>query len=541
MSHRSGSGFGKSSRLAHVVDLVIQKLEQRTLLSTAVEDCGCEDYGDNFIPRDEVQINELQVPAPSGSGLAAALSRNPDRLASVVYDAMSQIPDSQQDADNYFSITTGSAFAIDEAMLRMALQLAPMEFTAAARDPLQVAIPRPDGSLEHFAVVESPVIAPELAAQFPGIKTYSGVSLDNGATNIRFGVTHQGFHAQVMSPAGSYYISPYYHLSTEAYVSYYKADGTMNSTINFEETFSEEEFRSAQPHDEDHDHDHEDEGGVMEASIGTQLRTFDTAIATTGEYSAFHGGTTPLVLSALTAMVNLMNGPYERDLSVRLQLVANQTSIIYLTAASDPFTSPGSVTTTQNALQANLDSVIGSANYDIGHVVHRGSDNGHAGGIGVIGVNGSKGRGYSSGSTPTITTWVIDYVSHEMGHQFGGRHTFNSCGGSQGDSSALAVEPGSGTTIMSYAGICGSTNIQAHSDAMFHAINIEQILPFTTGGSGNAAATITNTGNNIPTVNGGPNYTIPANTPFELTAIGSDADAADVLTYAWNNATAARR
>jgi hypothetical protein len=525
--------FSTRSALMSAARHTVESLERRTLLAAAaMEDCGCSDGEENTIPRDQVELNVLQLPSVGGSALGAALGRSPSRAAAAFYQAMNEIPESQVGAANYFSIETGTAFGINEGFLRMALAQAPLEFTAAAKTrAITVALPRPDGTLENFKVVESPVMARELAAKFPEIKTYSGVSLQDPTTSTRFSVTHQGVHVQTLSSEGAWYITPYYHLSDEAYVSYFKADGTMNRDIHFME---EVDLHGIDDHD-DHSLEEPDHGNSTDASAGAQLRVYDLAIATTGEYSVFHGGTTPLVLSALVAATNMMNGPYDDDLSVRMQLVANQTAIIHLTASTDPFTSPGSVSTSQNQLHTHLNSVIGDANYDVGHVVHRGSDNGNAGGIGVVGVSGQKGRGYSSGATPTITTWVIDYVAHEIGHQFGGRHTFNSCSGSQGDSSALAVEPGSGTTIMSYAGICGSTNIQAHSDAMFHAINIEQILGFVLapGGPSNVAATVTNTGNNVPSINGGLDYTIPANTPFELTATGSDADAGDVLTYTW--------
>src|SRR5262249_22966946 len=139
---------------------------------------------------------------------------------------------------------------------------------------------------------------------------------------------------------------------------------------------------------------------------------------------------------------------------------------------------------------------------------------GLAGAIGNVGVTGQKAKGYSSHATPVGDPFSIDYVAHEMGHQFGGRHDFNNCNGAQGDAGSIAVDPGSGSTIMAYAGICGPTDLQPHSDPYFHSINYDQIIHYTTTGTGYAVAAKSPTGNTPPTVSAGANYTIPARTPF---------------------------
>jgi hypothetical protein len=195
-----------------------------------------------------------------------------------------------------------------------------------------------------------------------------------------------------------------------------------------------------------------------------------------------------------------------------------------LNAATDPWNSNN----LNNGTQTTCDNVIGSANYDIGHLVHRASDNGNAGCIACVCKAGSKGSGFTSYSNlGNNDLFVVDYLTHEMGHQLGANHTFTF----SNEGTVAQVEPGSGSTIMGYAGITGSTtDVQPHSDDYFHAISIEQVTNYIKSSS---CATLSTTNNNIPTVNAGVDYTIPKSTPFTLTGTATDADAGDALTYCW--------
>ena len=222
-----------------------------------------------------------------------------------------------------------------------------------------------------------------------------------------------------------------------------------------------------------------------------------------------------------TAMTRT-NAIYERDFGVRMVLIANNDAIIYLTASSDPWTSEFNTKT-----QQTIDAVIGSANYDIGHLVHRAGNNGNAGCIGCVCKAGQKGSAFTSHTAPVGDPFVVDYLTHEMGHQFGGNHTF----AHSYEGTIAQCEPGSGSSIMGYAGITGSTtDIQSHSDDYFHARSIEQISNYIKSAS---CGTVALTGNNAPVAAAGSDYVIPKSTPFTLTGSGSDADVSDVLTYAW--------
>jgi subtilisin-like proprotein convertase family protein len=420
------------------------------------------------------------------------------------------------------------SFRIDRKSLDTVLRGAPPESrrlsTGAATE---LAIPMPDGRFARFAIWESSIMEAPLAAAYPEIRTYAGRGLDDPEATVRLDWTLFGFHAMVLSPQGTVFVDPYRRGDLTDYISYDKRDFVKpDAPMACQGTlvFPDPGMPSSPPASEG-------AGAALRSVSGATLRTFRLAVGATGEYTAWFGGTVAAGLSAITTTVNRVTGVYERELAIRLVLVANETSVIYTNAATDPYdnASPSSLLT-QN--QTTMDSVIGSANYDIGHVFSTGG--GGLSGLGVVCRAGSKARSETGSPAPMGDPYDIDYVAHEMGHQFGATHTFNgttlNCGGGN-RSAGAAYEPGSASTIMGYAGICGAEDLQGHSDAYFHTKSYDEIEAYITTGSG-TCVTPTSTGNNPPTVDAGANYTIPAGTPFILTASGSDPDG-DSLTYCW--------
>lgn len=379
-------------------------------------------------------------------------------------------------------------------------------------------VPVPDGRFQQFRIVRYQMMEPELAAQFPEIGTWHGVSDDKTLSTIRLGWTVRGFHATVYSRSGSYFVDPYRKGNTTDYLSYYKKDypqPTEAFVCHTEKRGKENLLPEI----------------VDESKVGDCVfRSYRLAVATTGEYSNFHDADDPTgvdtVLAAVVIAVNRVNQVYERELAIRMILIAATTSVFYYNPETDPYTNNDGVEMlTQN--QNTLNTVIGSANFDIGHVFS-------TGGGGVATLNGpcgsSKARGVTGLSAPVGDPFYIDYVAHEMGHQFGARHTFNnSCGGNRSNNTAM--EPGSGSTIMAYAGIC-TPNVQNNSDDYFHAINLQEIGNFVSFGGGSTCDTAIPFDNDPPVVNDLPNYTIPISTPFVLSAVATDPDG-DPLTYCW--------
>ena len=421
--------------------------------------------------------------------------------------------------------TAHRTYQLDMTSMRTLLATAPAEAAGVRIGGVVIMLPTPGGMIEEFSIIATRVMEDGLAAQFPTIHTYSGQGIDDPEATARLDVTPAGFHAMVFSPRGDFLIDPVAQGDLVHYAVYGK-DGAIPVRTQEEPCLVPPdpawaaELRALT-------------ASLSQTPIGSQLRTYRLACAGTGEYTAFHGGTVTLGQAAIVTAINRVTGVYEKELGIRLVLVANNSQLVYTNPSTDPYTNnnPGSLLS-QN--QTNIDQVIGTANYDIGHVFS--TAGGGLAALGVVCRSGQKAQGETGTSSPIGDPFYIDYVAHEMGHQFGGNHSFNgnasNCGGGNRHSTT-AYEPGSGSTIMAYAGICGAQDLQSNSDAYFHTISFDEIVAYTTTGSGNSCPVVTQTGNNAPAVSAGQGgFTIPISTPFTLTGSGTDPDS-DPLTFCW--------
>ena len=399
--------------------------------------------------------------------------------------------------------------------VRNVLRTAPAENGPAEVGPV-LTLPLPDGRAGRFRVVAVPVMAPALAARYPNIRTYAAQGLDDPTATARLDVSPAGLHAQILSAAGTSYIDPAAPGDDTHYLVFDRQ--AMRRPADFACQVGPRPTSGLAPPPLD----------TRQRPNGAQLRTYRLALACTGEYAATKGGTVAGALAAMVTSINRVDGIYERELAIRLVLIPQTDTLIFLNAAADPYTNEdGAAMLTQN--QATITARVGAAAYDVGHVFSTGG--GGIAAVGVVCLNAEKAAGVTGTPAPVGDAFDVDYVAHELGHQFGGTHTFNStlgsCGGQR--SADSAYEPGSGSTIMAYAGICGADNLQPNSDAYFHSRSYDQILTYLTT---TACATTTATGNQPPAVDAGAAYRIPLNTPFTLTGTATDPDN-DALTYAW--------
>ncbi|MBK8599244.1 MAG: fibronectin type III domain-containing protein [Flavobacterium sp.] len=415
---------------------------------------------------------------------------------------------------NKQTIQNPQLFELDVFQLKQELMTAPKRFAGNNNSNVVVKFPNVSGQMEQFRIQESSNMDPQLAARYADIKSYIGQGIDNPSSTIYFSLSPLGLQTMVIrADQSAEFIEPYT-TDLSSYAVYRKSDKTANLN-RFEckvisDNIDAVTTSAARPNADD-----------------AILRTFRLAMSCTGEYTAYFGGTKALALAAINNTMTRVNGVFEKDFGVRMSLIANTDLVIYTSASTDPYSAASGMSSWNSQLQSTLTSVIGEANYDVGHLFGASGGGGNAGCIGCVCVNGSKGSGITSpaDNIPQGDNFDIDYVAHELGHQFGANHTWTH-GGNEGTS--VQMEPGSGSTIMGYAGIT-SLDVQPHSDAYFHAVSIQQV---TNNIKAKTCQTNTATGNAVPTANAGLDYTVPKSTPFMLTGTATDANG-DALTYNW--------
>jgi chitodextrinase len=384
-----------------------------------------------------------------------------------------------------------------------------------------ITLPNVNGKFEEFEMVEASNFEPELQAQFPEIRAYSGKGISDKYATIKLSISPQGIQTMVFrTDKENEFIEPYSQDHTVyAVFKSNREKGKLPWTCSTDDQKLVLNVKSQLP--------------STNKSSTSQLKTMRLAQSCNGEYAAYFGASTSgtaadqaKVLAAFNATLTRCNGVYEKDLALHLNLIATTTSVIFYNAATDPYST--TLSSWNASLQTTLTNTIGAANYDIGHMFGASGGGGNAGCIGCV-CDAAKGSGITSPADgiPQGDNFDIDYVVHEVGHQLGGNHTFSN----SNEGSGVSKEVGSGVTIMGYAGIT-SQDIAPHSIDIYHEATIAQIqanlatktCPVTTSIS---------TNNATPVANAGLDYTIPKSTPFTLTGSATDANTGDALTYCW--------
>ena len=402
-------------------------------------------------------------------------------------------------------------FATNIATLKSALQSAPNRLTAGQSTTV-VSIPNANGGVERFQMFEFSNFAPELQAQYPNIRSYIGTGIDDKKAQIRLSMDDSGMQAMIFrTDKRNEFIEPY---STDGLVyAVYESSREKGALPYTCSTVDSSVAHSLQ----------RQQNTQTPMSSSGELLLFRLALSCNAEYTTYFGGTVAGALAAMNATMTRVNGVFEKDLSIHMNIIANNNLVIFTNATTDPYTTMGNW---NGQLQTTLTNIIGENNYDIGHMFGSTGGGGNAGCIGCVCVDGSKGSGITSpaNGVPMGDTFDIDYVAHEMGHQFGGNHTFSH----NVEGSGVNVEPGSGSTIMGYAGIT-TRDVQLNSDDYFVYASIKQIQDNMVGKTCPTRVTLSNI---TPVVDAGLDYTIPKSTPFVLTGTASDGNG-DALTYCW--------
>lgn len=382
-----------------------------------------------------------------------------------------------------------------------------------------ISLPSADGQIEQFEIFEASNFEPALQAQFPEIRAFSGRGINDRSATVKLSYSPNGIQTMVFR-AGK----------ENEFIEAYSADHNVYAVFRSQRAAGALPWTCSTP-DEKLAIDLNNQVNNSVARSGGNLKTIRLAQSVTAEYSNWFGATSSaqvsLVLAAVNATLTRCNGVYEKDLALHLNLIANTTSVFYYNPSTDPYSPASQMGNWNSQLQSTLTSVIGEANYDIGHLFGASGGGGNAGCIGCICVNGSKGRGITSPADgiPQGDNFDIDYVAHEVGHQLGGNHTFSM----SNEGTGVNKEVGSGITIMGYAGITNQ-DVAPHSIDIFHQASIAQIQANLNTKTCPVTTTLANA---TPVVNAGADYTIPISTPFALTGSATDANSGDVLTYCW--------
>ncbi|WP_420401818.1 reprolysin-like metallopeptidase [Flagellimonas sp.] len=376
-------------------------------------------------------------------------------------------------------------------------------------DRRTVYLPNGHGEVIGFDLKETSVLHPDLAKKYPGIKSFTGVS-QNGQYKVKLSNSHKGMDGMLVNLKNQQttFIEQ---LSNEAdtYVVYEKGAESSGKGSFVCKTGDIQKLVAK----------------TITPLVDDQLlRKYRIAVSASGEYTQHHGGTVADALAAINTTLTRVNEVFETDLGVTLELIPNNDLIIFTNSGTDPYN--GNL---NSEVQNTLTSTIGEENYDVGHLFHKvdqGQDNGNAGFIGAVCSDNRKGSAFSAAFNPQGDVFDLDFVSHELGHQFGANHTWSF----ESEGTGVQAEPASGTTIMGYAGIVPGNDVAPNGSDYFHFYSIQQISTYLQSVS---CAEETGLTNNPPVLTPVGDYVIPMGTAFVLEGIATDSDVGDVLTYTW--------
>lgn len=351
-------------------------------------------------------------------------------------------------------------------------------------------LPLPGGGSSTFALRPSGVIPPGLASRYPELKSMRGE--DAQGRRVRVDMGPDGIGAAVSDPAGDWFVRP------EA-----PADPGIASADRYHEIVRRSASRK-RAHAENMEGmaaTDTNEPPPPRADTGV-YRRFRIAMTATPSYTKSHGGTRAQALQGIVTAVNRINRIYERDLGIHLVLAEDNDKLVFTPNHTDPFADldPDDESYDREMALRNVEVVartLGEDAFDVGHLLDARRDSGIVGSVGTTCTRWTgkpedrelaKAAGMTGNAKPFGDPFHVDFIAHELGHQFGASHTFNGCSRAQW-AAGTALEPGSGSTVMGYAGLCGAHDLQSQSDDYFHGVSIEEVGAWLAGPGGTCAAT----------------------------------------------------
>jgi subtilisin-like proprotein convertase family protein len=446
----------------------------------------------------------------------------------------------QRNAEAVYTPESFASFTLDHAGLASHLLSAPIEFEEQNRAFI-VSLPMPEGNTRSFRVYYSTVMEKGLAEKYPQIRSYKGFAVDDRKTNVRFNIGPRGFRAAIYGE-NNIYIDPAFENDVSKYIVYYTRDYRedvsgynlscgMDPYDILEEDLQEEATPEA-PEYPDVVLNLRNKRNSGEVCDSVPLYTYRLALSCTGEWASAHGGTVESALEDMVTSVNRINQIYENEFSIRLILIDDNDQLIWLDRDTDPFPVANVGISLLQINTSVINNVVGPNAYDVGHVFTRSCTD--VGGVARLSsvCSSFKGNAVTCHYSNNLNYIITNVMAHEMGHQFSAQHTFNNCSGNE--SAGSDYEPGGGTTIMAYCGLCGGNNVNYDCLENFHAHSVEQIMNFSRQGGGSTCARILSTGNTAPVaaLNYKDGFSIPIETPFILEGSAFDCEG-DALSYSW--------
>ncbi len=413
-----------------------------------------------------------------------------------------------------------SSFELDLNQFRKDMKNAPEEYNRSI--DFEVDFPTPDGETVKMHVEKSSIMMPGLAAKYPSIQSYRLFSKNDPYLRGRMTVTNDRTSAAINSKQGEFFIDQIASNHSSYYQVYFRKDDP-SYTGSTQCGLGNYDFHNETENDDDLARSLRAPGEII------SLRRYRMAIACTGEWGNFQGGAEE-ALELMVETLDKANLTYENELSIMYMLIDNNDLLVQTDGSTDPYENANSGGSLIGQNTSIVNALVGANTYDIGHIFARCTDVGGIASLSSL-CAGNKASGGTCYFGTNASNGVLGTFMHEVGHQMSANHTMNNCNGNENPGTSYEV--GSGSTLMSYSGLCGSLNT-GNDFVRYHSSSLQEIFNHTRNGGNGDCGVKEDIGNHAPDVllSYEDDFYIPISTPFSLTGDAADTDG-DFMTYTW--------